>query len=89
MRFSKDTGPKPAKTLLKEASRFAKTGTKDHMAVALYLRPNGATQTEVIKLLDHPHRNKIKKLLQDNKVRQTVLPDGSRSTRVRLIVNKR
>jgi hypothetical protein len=83
--FSKTTGPKPTKTLLVEASTLAKPDTDDHMVVAMALRPNGVTQAEVITLLGHPHRNKLKKLLQDNKVKQYVLPEGGRSTRIKLV----
>jgi hypothetical protein len=83
--FNKSTGPKPAKILLQEASHLARPLTDDHMVVAMALRPNGVTQNEVISLLGHPHRNIIKKLLQDNKVRQYVLPDGGRSTRIKLV----
>lgn len=86
--FNKDTGPRPSKTVLQEASKLATPGSKDHIAVAMAMRPNGATQTEIISLLDHPHRNKIKKLLQDNAVQQKVLPDGGRSTRIKLVAKK-
>lgn len=85
LHFNKDTGPKPSKTVLQEASKYARLSTKDHMAIAMSMRPNGATQTEIIKLLGRPHRNKVKKLLQDNKVKQVVLPDGGRSTRIKLL----
>ncbi len=89
LHFNKDTGPKPSKTVLQEASKVATQGSKDHMAVAMTMRPNGATQTEIINLLDRPHRNKIKKLLADKLAKQTVLPDGSRATRVKLILTKK
>lgn len=83
--FNKDTGPKPHKILLQEASTLARQNTDDHIVVAMALRPNGVTQNEVISLLGFPHRNKLKKLLKDNKVKQHVLPDGGRSTRIRLV----
>jgi gamma-glutamyl phosphate reductase len=83
--FNKDTGPKPSKQLLRLASTLAKPNTDDHLVVAMALRPNGVTQAEVITLLGHPHRNKLRKLLQDNKVKQYVLPEGGRSTRIRLV----
>ena len=85
LQFNKDTGPRPTKTLLAEASTLAKPNTDDHLVIAMALRPNDITQNEVITLLGHPHRNKLKKLLQDNKVRQYVLPDGTRATRIRLV----
>lgn len=85
LNFNKDTGPKPPKKLLDEASTLAKPNTDDHIVVAMAMRPNGVTQNEVITLLGHPHRNKLKKLLQDNKVKQFVLPEGGRATRIRLV----
>ena len=85
LHFNRTTGPKPTRQLLKEASTLAKPNTDDHLVVAMALRPNGVTQAEVITLLGHPHRNKLKKLLQDNKVKQYVLPEGGRSTRIRLV----
>jgi hypothetical protein len=85
LQFNKTTGPKPTKQLLQEASTLAKPDTDDHLVVAMAMRPNGVTQNEVITLLGHPHRNKLKKLLQDNKVKQVTLPEGGRSTRIRLV----
>lgn len=80
-----EAGSKPTKKLLAEASTLAKPDTADHVVVAMALRPNGVTQNEVVAVFGHPHRNKLKKLLQDNKVRQFILPDGTRSTRIKLV----
>lgn len=85
VQWKPDAGRKPTKALLKEASTLVREGTDDHLVVAMAMRPNGVTQAEVITLLDHPHRNVLKKLLQDNKVKQLVLPEGGRSTRIKLI----
>lgn len=85
LNFNKTTGPKPNKLLLKEASTLTKPDTADHLVVAMAMRPNGVTQAEVITLLGHPHRNKLRKLLQDNKVKAVTLPEGSRSPRIRLV----
>lgn len=85
VQWKPDAGRKPTKALMKEASTLVREGTDDHLVVAMALRPNGVTQTEVITLLKHPHRNVLKKLLQDNKVRQYVLPEGGRATRIRLV----
>ncbi len=83
--FNKTTGPKPSKAILKEASKLATPDTGDHITIAMAMRPNGVTQNEVVSLLGHPHRNKIRKLVQDNKVKVSTLPDGSRATRIKLI----
>lgn len=83
--WTPEAGAKPTQKLLKEASELAKPNTGDHLVVAMALRPNGLTQNEVKALLGRPHRNKIKKLLADNKVKQFVLPEGTRATRIRLV----
>ena len=84
----KEAGSKPSKQLLQEASTMVRPNTKDHLVIAMALRQNGVTQTEVIRLLGKPHRNVVKKLLQHNKVKQFILPDGSRATRIKLVVRK-
>lgn len=83
--FNKDTGPKPTKKLLEEASTLARQDTDDHVVVAMSLRPNGVTQSEVVRLLGHPHRNKLKQLQTDGLVKTYVLPDTSRSRRIKLV----
>lgn len=85
IKWRPEAGRKPNKTLLQEASSLARKGTADHMVIAMSMRPNGVTQSEVVSIFNHPHRNVIKKLLQDNKVQKTILPEGSRSTRIKLI----
>jgi hypothetical protein len=83
--FNKYTGPKPTNKHFKEASQFARPATGDHLVIAMAMRLNGVTQAEVITLLGKPHRNKIKKLLAERKVKQYVIPEGGRSTRIRLV----
>lgn len=85
LQFSKATGPKPAKELIKEAAALARPQSAECIVVAMAMRPNGVTQSEIIALFGHPHRNKLKRLLEEDKVKRFVLPDGSRSTRIRLI----
>jgi len=80
-----EAGRKPNKQLLQEASTLARPNTADHIVVAMALRPNGVTQSEVISLFGRPHRNKLKQLEQDNKVKTYTLPETSRRRRVRLI----
>lgn len=85
MTFNKATGPKPSKTTLEVASQFARPSTGDHMAIAMTMRPNGATQSEIIAALGRPHRNKLKALLNKKQVKKLVLPDDTRSTRIKLV----
>lgn len=83
--WKQEAGRQPNKKLLKEASSLARPDTADHIVVAMALRPNGVTQSEVIALLGYPHRNKIRQLVQDNRVRHFVLPNETRATRFRIV----
>lgn len=85
LHFNKTTGPKPSKAVLKEASKLATPDTGDWFTVAMAMRPNGVTQNEVVSLLGRPHRNKIRQLVQDNKVQVKQLPEGTRATRIKLV----
>lgn len=85
LQFTKDTGPKPSKKLLSIASTLARSDTDDHVVVAMAMRPNGVTQSEVVSLFGHPHRNKLKQLQSDGLVKTYILPDATRSRRIRLI----
>lgn len=84
IKWKAEAGKQPTKKLLHLASTLAKPDTADHVVVAMAMRPNGVTQNEVVALFGHPHRNKLKQLLQDNKVKAFVLPDGTRARRIRL-----
>lgn len=85
MNWKQEAGKKPTKKLLIEASYLVRKNTKDHIAVAMAMRPSGVTQSEIKAVLGYPHRNKIRKLIQDNKVRRFVLPESTKATRIRLI----
>lgn len=75
----------PPKKYLKEASTLVRSGTSSQIAIAMAMRPNGVTQNEVVAVLGKPHRNVIKRLIDINAVRTYELPEGGRSTRIRLI----
>lgn len=83
--WKSEAGRKPGKGLLAEASTLAREGTEDHVVVAMALRPRGVTQSEVIALFGHPHRNKLRSLIREKRVRVFELPDGSRARRIRLV----
>ena len=85
LNWTKDTGPRPSKKLLIEASTLARQDTDDHVVVAMAMREHGVTQSEVISLLGYPHRNKLKQLIQDKRVKKYVLPEGGRSVRIKLV----
>ena len=83
--WKREAGVKPSKKLLKEAAYLTPEGSKTHLVIAMAMRPNGLTQTEVIELLGHPYRNRIKKLVEEDKVQQYELPDPTRARRIRLV----
>lgn len=85
MTFDRNTGPKPAKKYIKDASSLVRPGTATHMAVAMAMRPNGTTQGEVVAVLGKPHRNIIKRLIDLNQVKTYELPEGTRYHRIRLV----
>ncbi len=86
IKWKQEAGKPPTKKLLKEASTLAKPDTGDHVVVAMAMRPEGVTQGEVMALLGHPHRNKIRQLIASQKVKVRVIPDGTRQKRIRLEV---
>lgn len=77
-KWTTKTGKKPTKQELKIADEYARHGTQVHTVLAMALRPNGLTQQEVITLLGHPHRNKLRQLVQSHKVRKVVLDQPQR-----------
>lgn len=85
IKWKSEAGKPPTKKLLKEASELASEGSKTHLVVAMAMRPDGLTQKEVITLLGHPYRNRIKKLVQEDKVKEYELPDASRARRIRIV----
>jgi len=85
MKWKQEAGRKPSKRALKFASKFAREKTGDHLVLAMAMRPHGVTQGEVISLLGRPHRNIIRKLVDSGGLKQVVLPDGTRRTRIKLV----
>jgi hypothetical protein len=83
--WNKSTGPKPSKEALNAAQSLAREGSADAMAIAMLMRPNGATQPEIITLLGAPHRNKVRELISKRRVKKSVIPDNSRAIRIRLV----
>ena len=56
-------GPKPTATEINEANSTGRIGSKDTFAVAMALRPRGATQAQIKAALGGSHRNKIASLV--------------------------
>jgi len=56
-------GPKPTATEINEANSTGRVGSKDTFAVAMSLRPRGATHPQIKAALGGAHRNKIASLV--------------------------
>ncbi len=84
-KWSKKTGPRPNKALMKAAADLAVRGSKAHLAVAMALRKDGLTQQEVIRVLGQPCRNKLKQLISAGLIRAYPLPSTSRAQRLRYV----
>lgn len=63
--WTKEAGPRPTKDELEQVHALGdcRPGSKDAFAVAMALRPGGATQNQIIAALGRPHRNKIAALV--------------------------
>lgn len=85
MQWNHGAGKPPSQKALREAANLAALGSKTHLVIAMALRPNGLTQQEVIMLFGHPYRNKLRQLAGSPKVEVVMLPDGTRSKRIKLI----
>lgn len=88
IKWPKEAGRRPTEKQFKQASTLARPDTADHVVVAMSLRPTGVTQQEVIALFKHPHRNKLRKLVEDKKAKEVLLPTKSRLRRVKLLLVK-
>jgi hypothetical protein len=84
-KWTAKTGRRPTMKHYKEAANLAYAGSHAHTVVAMALRPNGLTQDEVITLLGHPYRNKLKQLVEGHKVKKITLPSEGRSQRIKLL----
>lgn len=64
-------GRKPNNSEVEYAETMARHGSKTAFALAMGLRPQGTTQSTIVKVLGLPHRNKIRKLEQRQKLKVT------------------
>jgi len=79
-------GRKPSQKAFRQANKISRPGSKDNIAVAMALRPDGTTQKQIICVLGAPHRNKLKSLRETNKVQVVKMPskDGLRVYKINL-----
>jgi len=71
LNWPRSAGRKPDHKVLKNIHEkaLARRGSKDAVALAMALRPEGATQPQIISVLGSPHRNKFNELVRKRKVR--------------------
>lgn len=69
-KWREGAGPIPSRRVIESVhkSGLVKPGSKDAFALAMTMRPLGATQSQITCVLGQPHRNKIKTLLQKGDV---------------------
>ena len=77
-------GKKPTKTEINKAETVARPGSKVAFALAMGMTPSGTTQSTIIKVLGLPHRNKIKQLTDEKKLK--VRKSGKRPSTLHLDV---
>jgi len=68
--WSKDAGRRPAKAHLAAAQTLARPGSKTAVALAMALRPEGTTQTEIKAILGRPYRNKLRDVVRSGAARR-------------------
>ena len=68
-RWPSTSGRKPGTKELRfvHELNLARTGTKAAVAVAMLVRPTGATQREIKEAVGSFHRNKVKQVLENRK----------------------
>lgn len=76
--WPKEAGPKPTQKDLKliQQQGIARHGSKTAVAVAMSLRPNGATQEQIKKALGNPYRNKLTSLVVTGVARREHVEGG-------------
>lgn len=76
-KWKPEAGRKPSKKLLATVheSNAARPGSKDAVAIAMTLRPDGATQQQIAAVLGGPHRNKINHLVVSKKAKLVKMPE--------------
>lgn len=72
---TKYAGAKPTAEQFKAAHALgAKPGTKTAMAVAMYLRPGGATQGQVFNINGGPYLNKMRAIIEAGAAKREPMP---------------
>jgi hypothetical protein len=73
--WKKAAGDKPKNQIkLVQKHNLARPQSKDALAVAMALRPQGVTQPQIVSVLGKPHRNKIKHLVSTGKATIVDMP---------------
>lgn len=79
--WPKEAGPKPTQKdikLIQEAG-LAKVGSKTTLAIAMSIREHGATQDQITKVLGHPYRNALTRLVTTGQATREHVPSNGRN----------
>ena len=71
--WNKEAGPKPTIKEVEQAHQLARPGSKDALALAMYLRPGGATSQQVSAATKGPRLNKMRNLVDAGTVRKLAI----------------
>ena len=72
--WNKEAGPKPTTKEVEQAHQLARPGSKDALALAMYLRPGGATSQQVSAATKGPRLNKLRHLVNAGTVKKLAAP---------------
>lgn len=65
--WNRRAGRRPTTSQLRNAQKLARPGSKNAMALAMVLRANGASQSQIALATGAPHRNIIRDVLSKGK----------------------
>ena len=90
-RWKQEAGKRPTVQQIRqvEQNHLARPGTKNALALAMTLRPQGATQSQISSVLGQPHRNKIKDVVARKQARLVAMPKVRGVTVYRIALNMR
>ena len=84
--WPRKAGKRPLVRHFRGAYSLARPGSKNALALAMALREQGATQPQIMLVTGIPHRNIIKKVILDKKVKAKIKTQDGRKV-VKLSLN--
>src|SRR5574337_411959 len=74
-RWNRKAGRRPTTREIRGAHQLARPGSKNALALAMALRKQGATQPQIILITGTPHRNVIKRVVDNGLAKVKVVHD--------------